>query len=317
MKIAIIGAYIFFTKETKKKLESLGTVTYHECMPNEENFKEFGKDADAIITWGKPSAQAIQACKNLRYFGYLLTGYDALVGDPELIAVFKKQNIVVSYTPAYSTEAVAEFTLAMTLALAKKVIPAYENLKANHEEDFMPYEGMTIGQSTVGVFGLGNIGTSFARKISHLGAEVLITTPSADKKLLDFRAKFVSPDQLFGESDILVVTAQLNNATRGVIGKKLLKKLKKNAIIVNSARGDIFNLQELYETLVKRSDVKVSIDVIDQKSDIFKKLVALPNVFITPHIAANTMECMQTCSTFAVANLSAFISDTSFDKVII
>ena len=315
MKIDIIGAYIFFSEETRKKLESLGTVTHHDCMPNEENFIKFGSDSDAIITWGKPTAQAIAGCKNLKYFGYLLTGYDALIGDLELIQTFKDQNITVSYTPTYSTEAVAEFTVAMTFALAKKVMPAYENLKANHNEDFMPYEGMTIGQSTVGVFGLGNIGTSFARKMYHFGANVLIATPSADKKLLDFPAKFVSNEELFEQSDIVVIAAQLNKVTNGIIGKTLLSKLKQKAIVINPARGDIFNLADLYAVVKKRQDVQVSIDVIDQNSDVFKQLIKLPNVYITPHMASNTMECMKTCTTFAVANLSSFLNGGSFDTV--
>lgn len=188
----------------------------------------------------------------------------------------------------------SEFTFLMLLNGLRRMdyaINEVRNLRWRHNEDLM--RGNELIGKKIGIIGLGRNGSNIAKWSQSFDAIVSFYDPYVENESYE---KYQTLDDLFEISDIIVICCTLNELTYQMIGKKLLKKTKKNALLVNSSRGELIIEDDLKDILEIRKDIRVSLDVLSnevkakQFSSPLMKFIESGRIIVTPHIAGATYE---------------------------
>jgi len=213
-------------------------------------------------------------------------------------AACEKRGIKVVNTPGASTNSVAELALAMMFAICRKLPKADASMKG---KQWLKKEltGTEIMDKTLGVVGLGRIGASLAIKASALGMRVLYYDPRQEGAAA---GKKVSLDELFASADYLSLHVPLTPETKGMVNAGTIAKMRKNAVIVNTARGGLIDEEALYSALKEKRIAGACLDVYPSEP-YSGKLCELDNVVLTPHIAGSTKEAQARIGQELVAKL--------------
>jgi len=242
--------------------------------------------------------------KNLKVIANYAVGFDNID-----VLEAKRHNIVVTNTPGVASESVAEHTFTLILACAKKIIEAdkYVRLGRYQGWDPMAFISPQIWGKTIGIVGLGKIGT-FVAQIAHGGfrMNILYYDPSRseDFELLT-EAKYCDLETLLANSDIVTLHCPLNDKTRHLIGKRELKKMKNSAILINTSRGPVIDEDALIWALKSGEIAACGLDVFEHEPNIAQELLVLNNVILTPHSASATKETRESMSRIAAENIIA------------
>ncbi|HLA03818.1 MAG TPA: D-glycerate dehydrogenase [Patescibacteria group bacterium] len=229
------------------------------------------------------------ASKKLKAVANYAVGYDNI--DLNFAA---KKNITICNTPGVASEAVAEHTFLLIFACAKRLIEAdkFVRLGKYQRWDPMSFLSNQIWGKTIGIIGLGKIGT-FVAQIAYGGLRMKIlyfdSSRSEDFELLT-EATYCSVDKILKESDIITLHVPLTVKTRHLISKKEFKIMKNTAILINTARGAIVNEEDLIWALKNKEIAAAGLDVFENEPHIAHDLTILDNVVLTPHIASATVE---------------------------
>lgn len=239
-------------------------------------------DADALIVRGrtKVTKEVIAAAKQLKVIARSGTGVDNID-----IATANEKKITVVNAPGANAESVAEHTFAFMLALARNLVPAANTLKSGvwAKSDF---RGMELKGKTLGVLGFGHIGKRVAELAKAFGMNVVVY------------AKGDSLEKFLADVDIVSLHVPLTDQTRGMIGATELGYMKKTAFLINTARGPIVDEAALINALKNGVIAGAALDVyttepLSPESELLK----LPNVILTPHVAADSREGENRAST--------------------
>ena len=190
-------------------------------------------------------------------------------------------------------EAVAEHTWALILALARRIVESDEAVRRGGYKGWEPdiFIGTNIIGKTLGIVGLGRIGSMVARRAKGYNMTVLYNKhdpdPEAEKEL---GVTFASLDELLAKSDFVSLHVPLTDETRHMINKETLAKMKKGSFLINTARGPVVDERDLIEGLKSGQLGGVALDVFDNEPNIDPELLAMPNTITTPHIASATLE---------------------------
>jgi len=202
-----------------------------------------------------------------------------------------KAGVVVTYAPEQSAVTVAEFCAALMLSLAR-MIP-----QANHETKNGKWNRQLLGTElhgkTLGIIGAGTIGSLTAKRMRAFGMKIVAYDPFIDPDSVassEMNAELVELDELLARADVVSCHVPLNAQTRGLIDKSRLKKMKRSAYLINTARGEIVTEKDLVEALQTSLIAGAALDVRACEPPIADELEKLPNVLLTPHIAAFTKE---------------------------
>ena len=250
--------------------------------------KNWPEEADALMVRGTPVGAAdIERAKKLRIICKQGVGYDTV----DVVAA-KKHGIVVCRTPGVNSDAVAEIALALGLAVGRRVAEFDRRIRAGQpvaRHDFLAVE--TEGK-TVGVVGVGNIGSRVARKwASAFRARVIGFDPYISNAPCELKA---SLDEVLCESDLVTLHVPLNDETRHMIGTREIALMKKTAVLVNTCRGGVVDEAALYEAMKAGQLFGAGLDVWDvEPPPRDHSLLTLPNVIATPHVAGNTFETQE------------------------
>lgn len=240
--------------------------------------------------------------KNLKFIFLRSVGYSNVD-----LNFCKENNIQVFNTPNYGNSTVAEYVFSLLLALSKKIIEAKKSIK-NGEIEQEDLRGVELFSKNMGVIGAGAIGRKVINIAHGFGMNVLVYDINKNGAY-----NFVELDELLKKSDFISINCPLSKSTNKLINKIAISKMKKNAIIINTARGEIIDSEALYYALLEGRIKGAALDVIEceeylcqnwkrccenieLKSHCFKKfffiqkMLQLPNVIITPHNAYNTTE---------------------------
>jgi len=209
-----------------------------------------------------------------------------------------KRGIKVVNTPGASTNSVSELALAMMFAIARKIPKADESMK-NKTWIKKELTGTELMDKTLGIVGLGRIGSSLAIKAQALGMRVLYYDPKHDGTAA---GKKVSLEEIFLSSDYISLHVPLVPETRGLINAAVIAKMKKNAVIVNTARGGLVDEEALYLALKEKKIKGAALDVYPQEP-YNGKLCELDNVVLTPHVGGSTKEAQARIGQELVAKL--------------
>lgn len=280
-------------------------------MPKKELLSKIrNKDGLICFPYDTIDKEVIDAAKNLKAISTYSVGYDQI--DIKYAAA---KGIVVSYTPEVLTRATADLTIALILALLRRVVEGDKVIRYNKWKTiFGPYDflGTDLYRKTLGIFGIGRIGKAVAKRAIGFEMNVLYHSrhklPKSEEKNLGIR--YVSLEKLFEESDIISIHTPYTKETHEIVNLQLLKKMKPTAFLVNTARGKIIKEKDLISALQKKIIAGAALDVF-QKEPIDNKhpLVRMKNVVLTPHIGSSTEETRRRMAEITVENLILSLSD--------
>jgi D-3-phosphoglycerate dehydrogenase len=235
----------------------------------------------------KVDRELIAAAKNLLVIGRAGVGLDNVD-----VQAASSAGIVVAFTPEQNAISVAELTLGLLLSLARMIPAADASAKAGKWER-QAFTGTELFGKTLGIVGLGRIGFLVAMRARAFGMRMLVHDPwlSPDSILLaEAGATLVSLDELLAQSDAVSVHVPKTPQTEKLIDERRLSQMKKGALLVNTSRGEIIDEAALLEALRRKHLAGAALDVRAKEPPAAGELERLPNVIVTPHVAAFTVE---------------------------
>lgn len=303
-----------------------------------DNLKDVPKDANVLsVTVNIPvKAEQLQAMPNLKMIACRSTGFDNI--DLE---VARQRGIIVANTPGYGSASVAEYTFTLILALSRKFPEILHETYAS-EPNRLLERGFDLRDKTIGIIGLGAIGGSVARIAHGFGMRILVFAHKKDMELAQqLNLTYVDNiDNLLGESDIVTLHIPYRKENHHFINAEKLDLMKKNALLINTARGGIVDTVALVRALKMKRLGGAALDVIESeylidpddlidlatqqdnaaKSTIRHALALLalermPNVIITNHNAYNTTEAIDRINYMTLENIFGFYRGEKVYKV--
>lgn len=293
-----------------------GELTVYDRTDRSEVVSRIG-DAQ-IITTNKTviDRAVIEACPNLRYIGVLATGYNVV--DVEAA---HEHGIVVTNVPAYSTDAVAQFTFALLLELANRVGAHDASVKdggwvRSRDFSYSVMPTMELAGKTMGIIGYGSIGMKVAEIAHAFGMRVLVNSRTR-KALPDGDwISWAERDELFAQSDVISIHCPLFPETEGMIDRSAIGRMKKTTFIINTARGGCIVEKDLADALNEERIAGAAVDVIAQEPMAADNpLLTAKNVIITPHIAWAPKEVRERLLNIAGGNIEAFLNGKPVNTV--
>ncbi len=244
-------------------------------------------DYDALLVRSqtKVSAKVIEAGQKLQVIARAGVGVDNIDVDEAT-----QHGIAVVNAPTGNTISAAEHTIALMLALARHIPQANAALKSGvwRRSDFM---GTEVRNKTLGIIGLGNVGSEVAKRARGLEMKLIAHDPfiSVDHAR-SLQVKLVSLEQLLKEADFISLHTPLTPATQGLIGAKQLALVKPTARIINTARGGLINEKALAKAVMEKRIAGAAIDVFPTEPVTKSILFETDNIIVTPHLGASTTE---------------------------
>jgi phosphoglycerate dehydrogenase-like enzyme len=250
----------------------------------EEDLIELCKDTDAIIGSSREryTRRLIESIPNLRIISKHGTGTDKID-----IQAATENGVLVTHTPVNSA-AVAEHTVALMLALMKRLKDADQKIRKGGWRGNGLVSSL-VGGKTVGILGFGRIGAEVAQRLQGWNVRILAYDPSAKPDLMaQYNVeKCTTLEEMLDQVDVLSINAVLTKETHYLIGDHALKRLKKSAYIVNTARGAIIDEKALVKALKERRIAGAALDVMEQEPiDPRSDLLEFDNIILTPHMSA-------------------------------
>lgn len=236
----------------------------------------------------KVTAEIIEAAVNLKVIGRAGSGLDNVDKNAA-----SKKGIVVMNTPGGNTITTAEHSIAMLFSVARLIPQATSSMKAGKWEK-KKFMGVELFNKTLGIVGLGNIGSQVAKKAQGVEMNVIAYDPFlSEDQAKATGIKKVSLDELFSEADFITIHSPLTPETKGLISAKNISKMKDGVRIINCARGGIINEQDLYEALKSGKVAGAALDVFEKEPPENSPLLTLDNIICTPHLGASTEEAQE------------------------
>lgn len=281
--------------ESLSKLQGLAQVKVgvKGKIYSEEDLALEMADADVVVITSqfKLTKNVIDRARNLKG----VVKYGATPGSDNVdLAAANARRIPLAYTEGANTDSVAEFAVLLILAMAKELPIVIFDVK-NQLWRKQAGLGLELLSKTVGIVGLGMIGSKVAQKLSGFGVRIVATDPYVtSERAVALRANIVDLDELLRESDIVTLHAKVTAETRHMIGGRELALMKPTAYLINTARGALVDEKALYEALRDGRIAGAGLDVFETEppsSD--NPILGLKNVVLTPHIASWTEDSLK------------------------
>jgi D-3-phosphoglycerate dehydrogenase len=279
--------------------EEVGVVRYCPGPLAAAALTEAVRDADGLLCGlDEVNAEVFAGAPRLRVVARYGVGADRV--DLEAAA---RHGVTVTITPGANANAVAELTIALLFALARPLVSGRDRARAG---EWPALSGFELAGRTLGLIGLGRIGSLVAAKAAALGLRVVAYDPNVSKSET---ATLVDLDTLVAESDFFSLHAPLTDQTRGMVGRSLLERLKPGAALINTARGDLIDETGLLWALEEGPLRAAALDVLVQepppKGD---PLLQRDDVLVTPHMGPHTAEATAAMGAMALEDLLAVLS---------
>lgn len=261
-----------------------------------------GKDALLSLLSDKVDGELMDRAKTLKVVSNYAVGYNNI----DLEAA-KARGIAVCNTPGVLTESTADLAWSLIMAAARRIPESEVFLRQGKFTGWEPmlFLGQDVHSQTLGILGMGRIGQAVARRA--LGFNMRVIYHSRTPKELDFEADWVDFETLLTQSDILSLHSPLTPQTDGLIGKKELAMMKKTAVLINTARGQIVDEKAMIEALKKGEIFSAGLDVFAQEPFIPDELMELENVVLLPHIGSASFKTRSDMGELAAKNAIAII----------
>jgi D-lactate dehydrogenase len=283
-----------------------------------------GAEVLSVFIYSRVTAAMIKAMPRLRLVATRSTGFDHVD-----LAACRRRGVAVVNVPTYGENTVAEHTFALILALSRKVHQAYFRT-IRGDFSFKGLQGFDLKGKTIGVVGTGHIGLHAIRIASGFGMKVLAYDPFRNRLMAETLGfEYASFDEVLAQSDILTLHAPYNPQTHHMINRGNIGRIKRGALLINTARGGLVETQALVSALDQGILCGAGLDVLEGEDLIVEEkqvcsrdfpadklrmmlqnhiLLNRENVVITPHIAFNSREAFQRILDTTVSNIQAFLA---------
>jgi lactate dehydrogenase-like 2-hydroxyacid dehydrogenase len=226
----------------------------------------------------------------------------------------RARGVVVTNTPGVLTEATADFAFGLLLAAARRIVEGDRMIRAGDFVGWAPtlLVGKRVHGASLGIVGMGRIGQAVARRARGFGMHVAY----AQRRRLDepvergLGATWMGIDELFAASDFVSLHCPLTAETRGLVNRAHLASMRKGSVLVNTARGGCVDEAALADALERGPLAAAAVDVFEDEPVVPPRLIALPNVVLTPHIASADGPTRRAMAAMAVDNVLAVLGGT-------
>jgi D-lactate dehydrogenase len=302
---------------------------------HEDKYPEGVNDAEivSIFTTSRAPGEVLAKFPNLKMVSTRSTGFNHIDLD-----YCKQHNIAAVNVPRYGDCTVAEFAFGLLLDVMRKITRAYNNLQEGII-NVQGYVGHDLNNKTIGIIGTGAIGCHAVKIANGFGMKILAYDPYPKIEMEEkYNLKYVSLDDLYRESDIISIHAPATKENHHMLNEEAFAKMKKGIVIINTARGEIVDTQALYRAIkngiVKGAGLDVlecedilnnedyylmKVDCIDPqcltRTLLNHKLLELPNVIITPHVAFDTIEAIQRILHVTMDNIKGYLAGNIPNRV--
>ena len=262
--------------------------------------------------YDKIDSDLIDIAKNLKVISTYSVGFDHI--DTQYA---KKKEIRVGYTPEVLTDATADLAFSLMIDVLRRVSEGdriIRNGKWRQIYGAYDYVGIDLQGKTLGIFGLGRIGSTLARRAKSFDMKIIYHNrkPVSKNKEKLLGVKYVTLDKLITQSDVISIHVPHTKETNQLFDMKIFKKMKKSAFLINTARGKIINEKDLIIALNKKIIAGAALDVYESEP-ISKKhpLTKIQNVVLAPHIGSSTKETRAKMAEITIKNLNLGINGKS------
>ena len=306
MKIVVTDGYALNPGDMSwEPIIKFGDLKIYDRTSQQEIFERC-MEADIILSNKTEfSKENIGRLHNVKLISVLATGYNVID-----INAAKSKGIVVCNVPAYGTESVAQHTFALILELANKLSIHIASVKNGEWQQCPDYSYskqplIELSGKTLGIVGLGNIGLQTAKLANAFGMKVIYNSRRDKHSNL---GEFRSMEDVFKESDFISLHSPLTESNKEFVNKELLEQMKSTAYLINTARGQLINEQDLAYALNNNTIAGAALDVLSKEPpDDSNPLLKARNCFITPHNAWSTKEARQRIIDTTAENIKAFL----------
>ena len=273
---------------------------------SENKLIELSKDCDGILSSVVDKIDK-KTINKLSDKVKIISNFAVGFGNIDIEAA-SKRNIVVTNTPDVLTDATAEIAMLLILGACRRAVEGMQwarNKNWRWSADFLI--GKQLSGSKLGILGMGRIGRAVAKRAKAFGMEIHYHNRSRLNQNLEAGATYHDNIQsLFSTSDILSINCPVSKETKKIINKKTLKFFSKEAIITNSARGDMIDDNAMVEALKDKRIFALGLDVYNGETNIHPGYLKLPNVFILPHLGSATKKTRTDMADLAINNIEEF-----------
>ena len=313
MKIVLLEELGVSKDKIDKQAEKL-TNMGHELITYTKNTDpkiqvERTKDADVIMLANMPlSKEVVEEAKHLKFIDVAFTGVDHIPMEEA-----KARNIAVSNASGYATQAVAELCISFMIQLLRNIEQTQKRCREGGTKD--GWIGSLLCGKTVGIVGAGAIGKKTAKLCKAFGCRVIAYSRSkVEDSVID---RQVPLDELLKEADIVSLHCPLTKETKGLIGKEQLEFMKKEAVLINTARGPVVDSKALADALTEGKIAGAACDVFETEPplDTNHPLLHTPNTIVTPHIAFASKESMEQRAEIVFDNLYSWMEGKQKNKM--
>jgi glyoxylate reductase len=286
------------------------TVWSEEMPPTKKRIIEEAKSCEGLVTLLSDSIddEVLESLPDLKVVAQYAVGYDNI--DIEMAT---SRKIMVTNTPGVLTEATADLTWALILAAARRIVEADKYIREG--EWIVAWGpklllGVDVFNATLGIIGMGRIGSAVARRAAGFSMKVMYYSRSENDQTRSVEklvgAKRAEMETLLRESDIISIHVPLTEETTGLIGSKELTMMKKGSVLVNTSRGAVVDEDALYEALKIGSIRAAGLDVFREEPTAQNNpLLSLPNVVVAPHIGSASISARVRMAQMCADNLIA------------
>ncbi len=311
MKPKIYIAYkIPMSNNTLSKLNENFSVDFNQLprllSQNEliNNLKN--SDGAIVLLSDNINKRVIDALPNIKIYANYAVGYNNID-----LKYATSKNITITNTPGVLSDATAETAFALMICVARKITESDKFIRDGKFKGAMPdlMLGQALTGKTLGLIGAGLIGLSLAKKVSGFDMKILYHNRTINSELeTKYNAKYVSKEELLKNSDFISIHTPLTEETFHLISENEFGIMKKNAILINTARGPVVDEKALVKALKLGQILGVGLDVFESEPIIRKELLEANNAVLLPHIGSATLETRQNMAETAVDNLTAFFN---------
>lgn len=277
--------------EALSKLTDIDVELVSGVVDTPDELIALAKEADSLVVSSREAVprEVIEQLETCQIITRMSVGIDHV--DLEAAT---DHGILVSHCPDYCTDEVADHALALILALNREIVFTNEDLhkgawvdRSYHTREILRYDMPPLREITLGIVGFGRIGQAVARRAKPFGMRLLVADPYLDPAVVtEAGAALVPLDELAARADIITLHCPLTDETRGMIDASFFDKVKPSAMLVNTARGAIVNMDDIASALADGHLAAAALDVVvPEPLPADSPLYSLPNVILTPHDA--------------------------------
>ena len=296
-----IGISAERAQEIRQNLADKGHefVWYADRKEDPATLVERMKDAEVVMISNIPlREEVLSQCPKLQFLNVAFTGLDHI--DMDYCAT---HNILVKNASGYATEAVAELAIGLMIDVLRKITNLDGSIRQGGVRG--AFLGRELRGKTVGIVGTGAIGTRTAELLKAFGCRVIAWSRTHKPEVMNLGVAYVTLEGLMRDSDIISLHVPLNDETKHLIGKEMLSLCKPTAILVNTARGNVVDMEALADSLRNGKIAGAGIDVYEKEPPLSQDhpLLNAPNCVCVPHVGYATREAFDDRIDIILGNL--------------